>query len=411
MVPALILLAAQQPVFRADRTDLAERLIRFERAWAETGDTEVKRKAVPLFSQAVVGFLGGDPGGSCRAIDRAVAVLQGLDPDPMDAVSLRVAPGVLNPGEPLRWELRWSYDPGPLEPIDVRVGDDTHTLARGAVLRGLIPSPEDTTLLTVDAGGRTWSVEVPVVPGVEGLAKRAAASEHPEAKGFAELYAKRDTAEVQPDWPALADRVERLLRDPASPPGPDVALARWGSTWLRAWLPPRAPGTLVVAVHGAGGSENLFFDGYGGGRASTLAAQRGWAFVAPRAGAGAGAVQDAIGYYGNVFGEAPGRVVLMGHSMGGAVVLNAVRAGVKPAALVLFAPAAAAWPAEAKEVPAFLAVGAQELAMLARSATSLRQARPDATFLQPDPCEHYLVVGEAADAAYRWLDETLKPGG
>src|SRR5207248_2774587 len=39
---------------------------------------------------------------------------------------------------------------------------------------------------------------------------------------------------------------------------------------------------LVVAMHGAGGSENMFFDGYGDGLVARLCADRGWLLVTTR---------------------------------------------------------------------------------------------------------------------------------
>lgn len=41
------------------------------------------------------------------------------------------------------------------------------------------------------------------------------------------------------------------------------------------------PFPLVVAFHGAGGDENMFFDGYGGGRLLAIARERGIAIVCP----------------------------------------------------------------------------------------------------------------------------------
>ena len=38
---------------------------------------------------------------------------------------------------------------------------------------------------------------------------------------------------------------------------------------------------LVLALHGAGGSENMFFDGYGDGKVARLCAERGWLLAAP----------------------------------------------------------------------------------------------------------------------------------
>lgn len=44
----------------------------------------------------------------------------------------------------------------------------------------------------------------------------------------------------------------------------------------------RKPLPLLIALHGAGGSENMFFDAYGHGKVVTFCRQRGWLLVAPR---------------------------------------------------------------------------------------------------------------------------------
>ena len=48
------------------------------------------------------------------------------------------------------------------------------------------------------------------------------------------------------------------------------------------------PVPVVFALHGAGGSENLFFEGYGAGRIVKECEQRGWVLVATRSGLGFG---------------------------------------------------------------------------------------------------------------------------
>lgn len=47
-------------------------------------------------------------------------------------------------------------------------------------------------------------------------------------------------------------------------------------------LPDAAPLPLLIALHGAGGDENLFFEGYGAGELIRLAAQRNLIVLAPR---------------------------------------------------------------------------------------------------------------------------------
>lgn len=93
---------------------------------------------------------------------------------------------------------------------------------------------------------------------------------------------------------------------------------------LRVFAPPAATGDapvpLVIALHGAGADENMFFDAYGAGILKRLAAQHGYLVVTPTT---------------NVFGGKPAwfdrliedlshdyaidkaRVYVLGHSMGG----------------------------------------------------------------------------------------------
>jgi predicted esterase len=107
--------------------------------------------------------------------------------------------------------------------------------------------------------------------------------------------------------------------------------ARTGQFWLRIplaketasvrLLAPEVPADarrpLVIALHGAGGSENLFFDGYGDGLAARLAAERGWFLVAPRCSGFSG--PDLPGLVAALAERWPidtDRIAVVGHSMG-----------------------------------------------------------------------------------------------
>src|SRR5262249_15763326 len=54
---------------------------------------------------------------------------------------------------------------------------------------------------------------------------------------------------------------------------------------------------LVIALHGAGGSENLFFDGYGNGAIARMCARRGWLLVATRGGLADGGLDEVCRLY------------------------------------------------------------------------------------------------------------------
>src|SRR5207249_2525826 len=84
-------------------------------------------------------------------------------------------------------------------------------------------------------------------------------------------------------------------------------------------LDAKKPVPVVVGLHGAGGSENVFFEGYGAGRAIAECQKRGWLFVATRSGldfTGTPPVTEILEQLSQRYPIDPRRVFLVGHSMG-----------------------------------------------------------------------------------------------
>jgi len=112
---------------------------------------------------------------------------------------------------------------------------------------------------------------------------------------------------------------------------------RKGDTWrvfksgdkdfpFRIFVPAEAdtakPLPLIIALHGAGGDENMFMDGYGAGLIKKLAAERRAIVVTPRTDALLGAHSaetfDALlETIGLDYALDPKRLFVLGHSMGG----------------------------------------------------------------------------------------------
>ncbi|MGE0529159.1 MAG: hypothetical protein AB7P49_19035 [Bdellovibrionales bacterium] len=105
-----------------------------------------------------------------------------------------------------------------------------------------------------------------------------------------------------------------------------------GPALVRVFVPEAAksgkPIPLVVALHGAGGSENLFFEAYGAGEVVKQCQKRGWMVVAPRTNgfvfnAPVAAIVEALA---KRYPLDKNKVFLVGHSMGAAQAISAAQA-------------------------------------------------------------------------------------
>ncbi len=204
---------------------------------------------------------------------------------------------------------------------------------------------------------------------------------------------------------------------------------RSGQFWLRAGTPrqdlairllvPDAaqagkPLPLVIALHGAGGSENLFFDGYGQGAIADLCQQRGWLVVSPRtAGFGLIPVEDLVASLARVYPIDRERVYMVGHSMGAMQVTAAVSA--KPE---MFAAVAALGgggsvkrSSALAQLPYYVAAGSQDFALggARRLADNLRSAGAERVeFKEYADVEHLLIVQEALPEVFRFFDAAAR---
>jgi pimeloyl-ACP methyl ester carboxylesterase len=117
-------------------------------------------------------------------------------------------------------------------------------------------------------------------------------------------------------------------------------------------------------LHGAGGNEHLFFEGYGLGIVLKEAEKRGWAVIAPRAEMGLAHIGGALEAAQNLLPIDPARVYLMGHSMGGAHSFAAIaQFPDRFRAVAIFA--GAGQPAQVPaDLPILMTVGEQEISML-----------------------------------------------
>jgi predicted esterase len=144
-----------------------------------------------------------------------------------------------------------------------------------------------------------------------------------------------NTAQMLVDPESLAAQVEAELA--ALKRGADPFKDRAGDYWrvlragtrdvpLRVYRPASVPAgralPLVIALHGAGGDENMFMDAYGGGLIKRLADTHGFLVASPQTAAfggaaGADTLDRLIEALGLDYAIDTGRIYVLGHSMGG----------------------------------------------------------------------------------------------
>lgn len=423
MVPAALFLAGlaqTQPAMTAGRFELAERLKRLDVAWIATKDVERRRTAVNSINTAVNGFFRGRNSEVAEAIDTAIATLEGRRLRPSDAMNIRPDRPISEPGATLNLKVTWAYRPGSVLPVRIGIGnqeievkpgqDTTIKVNPWLVSPELRQNQEVGFLLPMKVGLDTRYVYLSFVRRLDERLTRLSGSSVPlvadlatAVRGFQANPSSMETEMPLVQWIFQAEALDEgkiKLSDVDQ-----VPFARQGSTVFRAAFPKvktDGPLNVVIAVHGAGGSENMFFESYGRGAAVNEALKRGWAFVSPRA--GASSIEDVLTWLTTVRGVKLGKVFLMGHSMGGGLVASA-SPSVKPAGYALFAPAAMKLGPVASSLPVFMGLGKQEpMAMAALGLAKGNEGRPGFVFREYDPCEHLMIVAEAVSDAYKFFD-------
>lgn len=423
ILPAVIILASlaqSQPVTTAGRFELAERLKRLDVAWMATKDVERRRTAVSSINEAVGGFFRGRNSETAMAIDTAVATLEGRRLRPSDAMNIRPERPISEPGATINLKVTWAYRPASVLPVRVGIGSQEIEVKPGQeatikvnpwlVNPELRQNQEVGFLMPLRVAMDTRYVYVSFVRRLDERLQRLSAANIPFVADLAAAVrgyqANPSTMETEMPLVQWIFQAESLEEGKVKIGDLDqVPFARQGSTVFRAAFPKaktEGPLNVVIAVHGAGGSENMFFESYGRGAAASEALKRGWAFMSPRA--GASAIDDCLTWLKTVRGAKLGKVFLMGHSMGGGLVLGA-SPKVRPTGYAVFAPAANRLGGVAATLPVFMAMGKQEpMAVMAAGLAKANEGRPDFVFREYDPCEHLMIVADAVSDAYRFFD-------
>ncbi|MGE0709064.1 MAG: hypothetical protein AB7N76_00220 [Planctomycetota bacterium] len=366
-VLTLALLAAVAPVLaqepappRAARADLALAYTDFEAALAAAGALAPDRRATVEreFDRLTVAFFSGQTEAALVALRALTARLQRGEAAPAPApaayllarveppVALRGAPGprvrlTLLRGAPGLEGLRYRLSGAGGERAIAPRPDDPRTLELPADLRpgryeleALGPGEARATLARCSV-----VADAPAALRARLAARLAALDPSPGrkvARARLALLAERpdpnDTAQALADLDAVARELAAEVDALAA--GRDPYTRRVGNLWrpyrsggraipLRVYAPREAadgPLPLLVAFHGAGGDENMFAWGYGGGALLREAAQRGLLVACPRTEAffadPAAAYRDLLDELSRDYAFDRERVCLLGHSLG-----------------------------------------------------------------------------------------------
>ncbi len=208
----------------------------------------------------------------------------------------------------------------------------------------------------------------------------------------------------------------------------DPSIATPGSRWLtipvqshrvpcRIQIPDdieSGPRPLVVAVHGMGGSENLFFEAHGVGLGPRLAAERGWIFVAPGGLGVLGSgpeIGDIVTVLQSLLPVDEERIFLIGHSLGGMRIAKATER--EPKRYRAIAPLSGGYNIDPKvdltHLPAFVAAGNEDfgLGMSMSMKSSLEAAGAKVTYRVYQPSEHLLMVADALPEVFKLFDHAI----
>ncbi len=245
------------------------------------------------------------------------------------------------------------------------------------------------------------------------------------------MRAQSDQRPLETDYPTfrLLRLAESLIDTPSQ--APDLfSQAAASSVWMtlshrrrsavvRVHVPQRPANEasparpILIAFHGAGGSENMFFETYGAGRLVELASQRGWIVVTPQQPLLGLALNyremiDSLSHFYPVDRQ---QVFLVGHSMGGAEVVRQVALspdGQAPrAAVVLGGGGRTKDVAAIKETPWLVAAGELDFGRnMARGLVdSLKKLNCRCETKEYAAVEHLLVVQAALDDVFAFLDK------
>ena len=168
---------------------------------------------------------------------------------------------------------------------------------------------------------------------------------------------------------------------------------------------------VLIALHGAGGSENMFFETYGAGRLVSLAKTRGWLVVSPRqtmSGLGMD-ISTMIDSLAELWPIDRDQILLCGHSMGAAQALAQVSRSPKTfRAVAALGGGGSVRSSDAiKDVPFFVAAGERDFGKPRAKtlASQLQGLNCSVEYREYPNVEHMVIVQAALNDVFVFFDK------
>ncbi len=470
----LVLVVAGTAFGQAERYELGQRLKAFEKQWDKTTDEKLKKKAAEGLPKLTGLFFTGQLGEAGRTLDEARWILEGMRPsdDEKWAQSLYVSTDtrfVTGEKESFTVAVRAFY------PVKTAMPKNLSVRTVGAMPIPILELPLRKGIVAPDEGA-DFTFQVEILLGREKIATReigmsADGDEKPRVRDKNKGRAKPGPVETalaieqslekgSLEWATAHDRAD-LFRNLIKGEVAETDIPAWklnqqlmsmsmlhaekkdffgpdrpGQFWLsiptgktttpaRIYVPKPRPFVpegeddkkpLVVALHGAGGSENLFFEGYGDGHIVKLCAQRGWMLLAPRSGlslfGGGSPVGELVDELAKRYPIDAKRIFIVGHSMGAMQAIDAVQKYPgKFAGLAAFGGDGRIRQADAFEkLPTFVGVGDKDFML--GGVRKMKQALADGgakavTYKEYEGIEHLLICREALPDAFAMFDKSI----
>lgn len=455
---------------QAERYELGRRLRQFELAFEQERDQAVRARAFPPMNQAVQSFFALKLGEAGRAMDQARHALRAEPPSPIqrwaDSLYLVSEPRLLEAeqsqvayqlkafyltdaglpsGATLRFELifadgsrRAVGEPVPVKELPLKGTLDLTKIPEGDVRLGYTIGLDDPR---ADQARGTIGLSfvkdlehrlTTLATAVEAMPAAATSVDQASLRINVQLLktlARPQSPET--DFPAarlLKEAEEVLAADRRHEPF--YGQGKAGQFWLtlltgrtrtvvRLMAPEAAkkrnPLPVVLALHGAGGSENMFFDTYGHGKIVDLCRARGWLLVAPRSGGFGGApLSEVLDEVAKLYPIDRQQVYVVGHSMGAAQALMNARQTPErfTAVAALGGGRAVAINEPMKKLAYFVGIGTKDFAYRGAKALgdSLTQAQVRrVTYREYPEVEHLIVVQIALDDVFAFFETARQP--